>query len=247
MIQVKNVKKIFNKKIAVNNLSFQINRGEFVGFLGPNGAGKSTMINMLTGLMKPTNGEIKIAGELLDNRNFKWKFKIGMVTEDLLLYDHLSIWEHILLIGSIYGLEKKQIHNRGLSLLKYLDIYKYKNVLAIECSFGMKKKLAIALALIHKPEIIFFDEALTGIDPISLINVKKLISKLSKYGYTIFLTSHIIDLVEKIVDRIIIIAEGELKSDFLISKIQKENKSLEDVFISDINKDIRDEELSWLF
>ena len=171
-IETKNLTKIYGQKSAVNNLSLSVEQGDIFTLLGPNGSGKSTTVKMLTGLLEPTSGDAQILDKSILAESIELKKQIGVLPESLALFESLSVWEHILLTGEVYGLAKTETVYRGEQLLKYLDLWEDRFARVEQCSFGMKKKCSLSLALIHNPKVAFLDEPFEGVDPISSKNIK---------------------------------------------------------------------------
>jgi ABC-2 type transport system ATP-binding protein len=211
----------FQDFVAVDNLSLSVRRGSFFGFLGPNGAGKSTTIKMLTGLLAPTSGKIRILGRDLSIDPLQVKRRIGVVPEDLNLFERLTGAEMLAFTGSMYGLQKEEIAQRSLELLDLMDLRSEPKKLIVEYSHGMKKKLSLACALIHRPEILFLDEPFEGIDAIASRTLKDLLSRLTARGLTVFLTSHVLEIVERLCSDIAIISQGKLLAAGSLNELRK--------------------------
>ncbi len=246
MIITQNLTKSYNDKIAVNDFSACIQPGSITALIGPNGAGKSTTISMLTGSLKPDSGKVKIDGLDISGRNTGWKYSIGIVTERLNLFNHLTVYEHMLLTAEIFGISKNETLSRTAELLKFFNLENYQTTTAQNCSLGVRKKTALSMALIYNPKIIFLDEALTGLDPLSLTRTKLLLKKLADIGHTVFLTTHILDIVEKLADRIITIDDGKIINDSTCSSLLKQYGNLDNFFISFAERDEEAGKLSWL-
>ena len=187
-IETTDLSKSFGRLVAVKSLDLKIPRGTIFGFLGRNGAGKSTVVKMLTGILQPTAGEALIAGLSIRDSPVQVKKMIGVLPEDLALFDCLTIWEHLLMCGPIYGLDRSETELRAGQLLKYLDLWQSRHVYVDQASSGMRKKCALGMALLHNPRVLFLDEPFEGIDPVSSRNIKDLLSLLAGKGVTIFLT-----------------------------------------------------------
>jgi ABC-2 type transport system ATP-binding protein len=200
----------FQDFVAVDNLNLNVRRGSFFGFLGPNGAGKSTTIKMLTGLLAPTSGRIRVLGRDLAAEPLEVKRRIGVVPEDLNLFERLTGAEMLAFTGKMYGLKKTEIAERVPELLDLMELRDEPRKLIVEYSHGMKKKLSLACALIHRPEILFLDEPFEGVDAIASRTLKDLLSRLTARGLTVFLTSHVLEIVERLCTDIAIIAQGKL-------------------------------------
>jgi len=211
----------FGDFVAVDNLNLTVQRGSFFGFLGPNGAGKSTTIKMLTGLLAPTSGRILVLGRDLSAQPLEVKRRIGVVPEDLNLFERLTGAEMLSFTGRMYGLKKAEIAERSPELLDLMELTSDPKKLIVEYSHGMKKKLSLACALIHRPEILFLDEPFEGIDAIASRTLKDLLSRLTARGLTVFLTSHVLEIVERLCSDIAIIAQGKLLAAGSLNELRK--------------------------
>ena len=211
----------FGDFVAVDNLNLSVQRGSFFGFLGPNGAGKSTTIKMLTGLLAPTSGRIRVLGRDLSTEPLEVKRRIGVVPEDLNLFERLTGAEMLSFTGRMYGLQKAEIAERLPELLDLMELTGEPKKLIIEYSHGMKKKLSLACALIHRPEILFLDEPFEGVDAIASRTLKDLLSRLTLRGLTVFLTSHVLEIVERLCSDIAIISQGKLLASGSLNELRK--------------------------
>jgi ABC-2 type transport system ATP-binding protein len=250
-IVVSSLTKSFRDKVAVDNVSFRVAQGSFFGFLGPNGAGKSTTIKMLTGLLRPTGGEATIEGHRLSDDLLGLKAVIGVLPEELPLYERLTGEEYLLFAGRMYGLKLSEARLRSAELLEFLSLSEDRSKLIVDYSQGMQKKLALAAALIHNPRVLFLDEPLNGIDPISGRVVSDLLQRLAGKGVTLFFTSHVLDVVERLCDRVAIIDRGRLVATGTLEEIRNQrdmgrDASLEDVFLKLVAADVTREDLSWI-
>jgi len=250
-IQTTGLTKVFRGTPAVDGLSLRVERGRFFGFLGPNGAGKSTTIKMLTGQLRPTAGEIAIEGRRLPEALLDVKRVIGVLPEELPLYDRLTGEEYLLFAGRMFGLPKAQARERTLELLEFLTLMEDRGKLILEYSQGMRKKLALAAALIHNPQVLFLDEPLNGIDPISGRVVTDLLRRLASKGVTLFFTTHVLDVVERLCDEVAVIDRGRLLAHGTLDQIRTQrtygqDASLEDVFLKLVAADVRRDDLSWI-
>ncbi len=230
MIETRGLTKQFGNFVAVDNLSLSVSKGAIFGFLGPNGSGKSTTVKMLTGILKPSAGDAFIDGSSIHNDALTIKRKIGVLPEDLALFDALTIWEHLRLCGPIYGLTVKETESRAEELLRHLDLFPDRHTFVEQSSFGMKKKCALAMALLHNPKVLFLDEPFEGIDPVSSRSIRDLLTLMSSRGVTIFVTSHILEVVERLVDSIAVIVHGEVACHHTIAEIARSGQTLEDVY-----------------
>ena len=244
-IETRNLTKKFGGLVAVNSLNLQIPRGTIFGFLGPNGAGKSTTVKMLTGLLRPTAGEAFISGVSILRSPVEVKKNIGVLPEDLALFDSLTIWEHLMMCGPIYGIDRSETEKRAAQLLNYLDLRESRNVYVEQASSGMRKKCSLAMALLHNPPVLFLDEPFEGIDPVSSRNIKDLLLLLASRGATIFLTSHILEVVERLVQDFAIIADGEIVCRQTVAETRATGKTIEDLFLEHVGRD-EVEQLEWI-
>jgi len=250
-IAVRGLTKSFRGSLAVDGLDLRVARGRFFGFLGPNGAGKSTTIKMLTGLLRPTAGEIVIEGRRLPGDLLVVKGLIGVLPEELALYERLTGEEYLRFAGRMYGLAPSEARARCDELLEFLSLADERSKLIVDYSLGMRKKLGLAAALIHNPRVLFLDEPLNGIDPISGRIVSDLLRRLAGKGVTLFFTSHVLDVVERLCDEVAIIDRGRLVAQGTLDEIRAQravagDASLEDVFLKLVAADFERQDLSWI-
>jgi ABC-2 type transport system ATP-binding protein len=248
---VEGLTKNFREKLAVDHLNLRIERGRFFGFLGPNGAGKSTTIKMLTGLLRPTSGDAVIEGVRLSADLLGVKRVIGVLGEELPLYERLTGEEYLQFAGRMYGLSFGETQRRTDELLEFLSLDEDRDHLVVDYSQGMKKKLALAAALIHNPRVLFLDEPLNGIDPVSGRVVTDLLQQLTRKGVTLFFTSHVLDVVERLCDEVAIIDHGRIVAQGTLDEIREQRQvgadaSLEDVFLKLVAADVSREDLTWI-
>ncbi|MCA9921562.1 MAG: ABC transporter ATP-binding protein [Anaerolineales bacterium] len=244
----------FGKKTAVSELNLQVNEGEFFGFLGPNGAGKSTTINMLVGLLRPTGGSARIDGIDIWRDPLQAKQRLGVLPEGMQLYQRLTGREFIQFSGTMYGVPKVDVQRRADELLNLLDLAEDADKLIIDYSHGMRKKTALAAAIIHAPRVLFLDEPFEGIDAISGRAIRDVLRQLRERGTTIFFSSHILELVERLCTRVGVIANGRLVAEGSIEQLRAQaetgvNASLEDIFLQAVGaNNVAETErgLSWL-
>jgi ABC-2 type transport system ATP-binding protein len=232
VIQVANVKKQYAGNYVLKGITLNIDAGQIVGYIGPNGAGKSTTIKILTGIINDFEGEANVLG--LDVRKYpvEIKQKIGYIPEQAALYEVLTAIEYLRFVGKLYQLEDEIIEKKSWDLLRIFDLADKANTRMNSYSKGMKQKVLLISGVIHNPEIIFLDEPLSGLDANAVILVKEILTQLKQSGKTIFYSSHIMDVVEKISDRIIIINKGEIiaDGDFETLKLNAKQGSLENIF-----------------
>jgi ABC-2 type transport system ATP-binding protein len=208
-LQVYNLTKRFGATLAVDDLSLNVARGEIFGFLGPNGAGKTTSINMMVGLLDPTSGTVLIEGQSIITQRNAAQRMIGVCPQENILWEKLTCLEQLEFIGVNYGFSNRQARNRGAELLEALGLTAKANELAGRLSGGMKRRLNLALALVHDPQIIFLDEPEAGLDPQSKVLVRDMIRSLAHHK-TVVLTTHNMDEAERLADRVAIIDHGRL-------------------------------------
>lgn len=243
---------VFGQKMAVNHLHLAVKRGEFFGFLGPNGAGKSTTIKMFTGLLRPTAGQTYVGGVNVWQDQLRARSLMGVLPEYLNLYERLSGREFLTFAGHMYGVPKADIQRRSDELLHVLMLTDDAHKLVIDYSVGMRKKIALAAALIHRPQVLFLDEPFEGIDPVSSRVIRDILNDLTRHGTTIFFSSHIMEVVERLCTRVGIINQGTLVAEGTLDELRNRasgdgrDATLEDVFMQVIG--VRDEghNLSWL-
>lgn len=209
VIEVRNLVKKFGSFVANDRLSFDVYRGEIFGFLGANGAGKTTAIRILSGLSKPSSGEVNVAGYDIYRHAEKVKRHIGYMCQKFSLYEDLTVAENIMLYGGIYGLTKKTIEKRTTELLKDLDFSDYRKRIIGDLPLGMRQKLAFSVAILHNPDIVFLDEPTGGVDPITRRQFWEMIYRAADEGITIFVTTHYMDEAEYC-DRVSIMNEGRI-------------------------------------
>jgi ABC-2 type transport system ATP-binding protein len=238
----------FGTTRAVDNLSLQVDAGRFYGFLGPNGAGKSTTIKMLTGLLAPTSGTIRILGEDVGDsaRALQVKRRIGVVPENLALFDNLTARESLTFVGRMYLLPPDTIRSRSEELLAIMDLAHETKKLTLEFSHGMKKKLALAAALIPNPDLLFLDEPFEGVDAVASRVLRDTLKQCVARGATVFLTSHVLEIVERLCTDVGIIAKGRLVHQGTMEELRRTG-SLEDKFLEVVGEhDHEAQKLSWL-
>jgi ABC-2 type transport system ATP-binding protein len=236
MIETRDLTMKFGNFVAVNNLDLQVSPGTIFGFLGPNGAGKSTTVKMLTGILTPSAGDALIDGLSIRTSALEIKGKIGVLPEDLALFDSLTIWEHLKMCGPIYRLSTRETEKRAEQLLNYLDLWTDRHTFVEQSSYGMKKKCALAMALIHNPKVLFLDEPFEGIDPVSSRNIKDLLVLMSGKGVTVFLTSHILEVVERLVHSFAIIVRGEMVCSQTVEETLQSGRTLEDIYFQYVER-----------
>lgn len=232
IISVSNLTKTFGDFTAVNNISFEVAKGEIFGFLGANGAGKTTAIKMLIGISKPSSGEATVAGFGIAKQSEMVKKNIGYMSQKFSLYDDLTIKENITFFGGIYGLSRKEIKEKTAILIAELELEEVANQLVGALPLGWKQKLSFSVALLHEPKIIFLDEPTGGVDPITRRQFWEMIYAQTHKGTTIFVTTHYMDEAEYC-DRVSIMVEGKIEALDSPKNLKKQFKvdSMNEVFL----------------
>lgn len=247
-IQTADLTRRFGAFCAVDHLNLRVEAGTFYGFLGPNGAGKSTTIKMLTGLLAATSGAIELLGEdMADaNRAREIKRRIGVVPENLGLFENLTAREYLTFIGRMYLLPKATVRHRTDELLVMMNLENEEKKLTLEFSHGMKKKLALAAALIPNPDLLFLDEPFEGVDAVASRVLRDTLKSCVKRGATVFLTSHVLEIVEKLCTDVGIIAKGKLVHQGSMDDL-RQGGSLEERFLEAVGDGQHEsQKLSWL-
>jgi ABC-2 type transport system ATP-binding protein len=232
IITIKDLKMNFGEKEVLKGVNLEVYEGQIIGYIGPNGAGKSTTVKIMLGLIEGYTGEVKILGQDISNNNIEYKKKVGYVPEIAEMYDTLTAREYLTFIGELYGLDHDEADKKAQKLTKLFGIEEVYNSRISSYSKGMKQKVLIISSLLHNPDILFFDEPLSGLDANSVMIVKEILAELSAKGKTIFYSSHIMDVVEKISNRIILLKDGQIVADGSFQEL-KDNcmeGSLEEIF-----------------
>jgi len=246
-IAVRELRKVYGSKAAVDGLSLTVPQGCFFGFLGPNGAGKTTTIRMLMGLAPPTSGEIELLGLRMPQDSVTIKKQIGLVPDETLLFDHLTGAEFIEFVGRMYSLERRVARERARELLSLFELDGSERKLIAEYSKGMRKRVAMAAALIHRPKLFLMDEPFEGVDAVGARLMKDILVEQVRQGATIFLTSHVLEVVERLCDRVAIINDGRLVIDESMSALRSSSaETLEDIFVRVVGAERHAEMLDWL-
>ena len=194
----------------MQGLTLEVPCGEICVMLGPNGAGKSTTIKMLTGLLAPTSGEAHVAGLDVTSSSKELKSRIGVLPENLGLFDDLTVEEHLWLTGRIYGLGSNEVRSRAEQLLQTLDLDHGRHTFAASCSHGMRKKTAFAMALLPNPQVLFLDEPFEAVDPVASRTIEAILVMMARRGVTVFVTTHVLPVAERLADRLVIVREGRV-------------------------------------
>jgi ABC-2 type transport system ATP-binding protein len=262
----------FGDFTAVQEVDLRVDAGQFFGFLGPNGAGKSTTIKMLTGLLAPTSGSIHILGKDLTVNSAEIKRQIGVVPEGMALFGRLTAEEYLKFVGRMYGLDRATTLQRTQELLEFMQLADENKKLIADFSHGMQKKLALAAAVIHGPRVLFLDEPFEGVDAVAAGTLKSMLQRMIVRGATVFLTSHVLEIVERLCTHVAIIHRGQLVAQGSLEELRAgagrvrtpdsaevtqkaaEHRSLEEIFLEVVGTDragnpavtAAEQELSWL-
>jgi len=236
----------FGKNLAVDNVSLSIDRGEFYGLLGPNGAGKTTTIKMIVGLLRPTAGTAGINEFETWRQPIEVKRRVGVLPEEFNLYDRLTGSELLDFTAALHHISKRDAVSRRRELLHLLDLEDSASVLIADYSRGMRKKLALAAAVIHAPPVLFLDEPFEGVDPISARLIRRLLQRYTAQGSTVVFSSHVMDLVERLCTRVGIMLHGKLVAEATPTDLKAQHGSMEEAFLSTVGAEDLGEGLGWL-
>ena len=259
-IQTHGLTRRFGELTAVENVTLSVAQGQFFGFLGPNGAGKSTTIKMLTGLLEPSAGSIEILGQSFSATALDLKRQIGVVPEGMALLGRLTAPEYLHFVGRMYGLDRETVNHRTEELLDFMQLANDRRKMVTDYSHGMQKKLALAAAVIHGPKVLFLDEPFEGVDAIAAGMLKAMLQRMIQRGVTIFLTTHVLEIVERLCSHVAIIHQGRLVANGSLEDLRAGVASalpggesvtrltLEEIFLSIVGAGGQEpiQELSWL-
>jgi len=259
-IETQGLTRTFGALTAVDNVTFSVAPGQFFGFLGPNGAGKSTTIKMLTGLLEPTSGSIEILGRPFNAGALEVKRQMGVVPEGMALLGRLTASEYLHFVGRMYGLDRATTAQRTEELLDFMQLANQGRKLVTDFSHGMQKKLSLAAAVIHGPKVLFLDEPFEGVDAIAAGMLKTMLQGMIQRGATIFLTTHVLEIVERLCSHVAIIHKGQLVANGSLEELRAgvasslpgseagQRLTLEEIFLSIVGASGAEaaQELSWL-
>jgi ABC-2 type transport system ATP-binding protein len=244
-ILVRGLRKYYGTKPAVDGVDLEVPRGSFFGFLGPNGAGKSTTIRILTGLIPYDSGSVELLGYRLPEQDLEIKRRIGLVPDESLLFDRLTGVEFLEFVGRMYGLARPVAIERAHGLMDLFQLLADRKMIA-EYSKGMRKRVAMAASLIHHPELFLMDEPFEGVDAVGARLMKDILMDQVRRGATIFLTSHVLEVVERLCDRVAIINDGKIAVCRSMAELREAGESLEDAFVRIVGAEHQMERLDWL-
>jgi len=233
MIEVSGLTKCYGEFTAVDDLTFSVRPGEVLGLLGPNGAGKTTTLRCLTGIIPPTRGAIRLGGGDLVKDPLVTKQRLAFFPDEPRLFEHLSVWQHLVFTARLY--QVRDFESRGRALLEELSISDKIDAMPGELSRGMKQKLTLACGLIHSPEVVLFDEPLTGLDPAGIRSMKETMRRLAREGASLILSSHLLNLLEEVCTHVLILKNGKKVVDGSLDDVHRRfaehaDASLEDIF-----------------
>jgi ABC-2 type transport system ATP-binding protein len=232
MLEVQRLTKYYNRKCAVKEVSFKIAPNDIVGYLGPNGAGKSTTVKMIVGLIHPSGGQILFKGHPIEKQIIEFKTHLGYVPEEALLYSHLSGREYLQLVGRLRSMPENALNAKIDELLRLFSLTASKHAPISSYSKGMKQKIMMIAALLHNPDILILDEPLSGLDVTSILIVRSLLKSLAAQGKAVLYSSHVLEVVEKICSRVLVIHKGNLVADDSMENMRQlmQLPSLEEIF-----------------
>ena len=231
VITIQHLQKYYGAVHVLKGIDLTVSAGQVVGYIGPNGAGKSTTLKILIGMIPDYTGEVSVLGYDVRTQSMEVKRRVGYVPENAALYDLLTPIEYLHFIGQLYNLDRTAIQKKALELLRLFQLDTYADARMTTFSKGMRQKVLLISGLLHNPDIIFLDEPLSGLDANAVVLMKEIIRQLADSGKTIFYSSHIMDVVEKISDRIIIINQGQIIADGTFAELQHQRpESLEQLF-----------------
>jgi ABC-2 type transport system ATP-binding protein len=259
-IRTEKLTRYFGNVVAVDGMDLQVTAGQFFGFLGPNGAGKSTTIKMLTGLLAPSSGRVEVLGLDFAAHPVEVKRQIGVVPEGMGLFDRLTGTDYLRFVGRMYGLGRQTTDRRAEELLEFMQLADRPKTMIVDYSHGMQKKLALAAAVIHGPRVLFLDEPFEGVDALAAGALKSLLGRMTERGVTIFLTSHVMEIVERLCSHVAIINKGRLVAQGSLEELRSGvpgdeggKVTLEQIFLSIVGQhggqrgmEPQVDELSWL-
>ncbi|HEX4167585.1 MAG TPA: ABC transporter ATP-binding protein [Bryobacteraceae bacterium] len=249
-IEATDLHKIYNGVHAVDGLSVEVQQGSFFGFLGPNGAGKTTTIKMLMGLAQPDAGSIRILGMPLPEKSLEIRRAIGLVPDDSLLFDYLTGGEYLEFVARLYGLARPLAKERAAELLRLFELQENPRKLIGEYSKGMRKRVAMAAALIHRPRLFLMDEPFEGVDAVGARLMKDILLEQIRHGATVFLTSHVLEVVERLCTQVAIVDRGKVIARGTMDELREQATAgaatLEEIFVNLLHAERYSGSLNWL-
>ncbi|WP_328887690.1 ABC transporter ATP-binding protein [Streptomyces sp. NBC_00316] len=247
-VRVQGLWKRFGEQVAVAGIDLELPAGKFIGLVGPNGAGKTTTLSMVTGLLRPDHGTIEVGGRDVWRDPVDVKARIGVLPEGLRLFDRLSGRELLAYTGRLRGLPGAEVDKRATQLLDVLDLAGAQHKLVIDYSTGMRKKIGLAAALLHNPEVLFLDEPFEGVDPVSAQTIRGVLERYTGSGATVVFSSHVMELVESLCDWVAVMAGGTIRAQGTLADVRGGASSLQNAFLELVGASNRDtgDSLDWL-
>ncbi|WP_461038202.1 ABC transporter ATP-binding protein [Streptomyces mayteni] len=230
-VRVRGLWKSFGEQVAVSGIDLDLPAGRFIGLVGPNGAGKTTTLSMITGLLRPDSGLVEIAGHDVWRDPVGVKARIGVLPEGLRLFERLTGHELLTYLGRLRGLPAAEVERRAEQLLDVLDLAGARHKLIIDYSTGMRKKIGLAAALLHNPEVLFLDEPFEGVDPVSAQTIRGVLERYTASGATVVFSSHVMELVESLCDWVAVLAAGRIRAHGSLAEVRGEGESLQSAFL----------------
>lgn len=232
VLSIKDLTMNYGGKRVLNGINLEVFKGQIIGYIGPNGAGKSTTVKIMLGLIEDYRGKVEIFGHDISSGDPSYKRKIGYVPENAEAYDNLTAMEYLVFTGELYGMEQEAAEDKAIRLMEEFDLGNVRHTRLSSFSKGMKQKVLIISSLLHDPDLLFWDEPLSGLDANSMMVIQEILAQLAAQGKTIFYSSHIMDLVEKISNRIVLLVKGEVLADATFEELQEmsEEGSLSEIF-----------------
>ncbi|MDU1278342.1 MAG: ABC transporter ATP-binding protein [Clostridium sp.] len=247
ILSIQNVTKKYGEKVIIENENFSVYKGDILGFIGPNGAGKSTSINIISTLVSPDNGSILFHGQDISSNMLNYKKSLGIVPQDLAIYEDLNAYDNVAFFCSLYGIRGMELKEKVKKALEFVGLWDRRKDLPSKFSGGMKRRLNIACAITHEPELLIMDEPTVGIDPQSRNKILEAVKELNRTGTTVIYTSHYMEEIEALCNRIVLLDKGNViedlsKNDYKVKYEQMGCSTLEDIFLYTTGTDLRDME-----